>query len=82
MQHKYCFEAVHHTLMDVRADDALFGGLPIMLGRDFAQILPVVQRGNWAAIVDACLQQSFLWLLLTILHLCRNMRVHDRPENK
>ena len=60
MQHKYCFEAVHRTLMDVRADNALFSGLPIMLSGDFAQILPVVQRGNWAAIVNTCLQQSFL----------------------
>ena len=60
MQHKYCFEAIHRTLMDVRADNTLFGGLPIVLGRDFAQILPVVQRGNQAAIINACLQQSFL----------------------
>ena len=68
--------------MDVRADDALFGGLPIVLGGDFAQILPVVQRGNRAAIVDACLQRSFLWPSLTVLHLRRNMRVRDGPENE
>ena len=60
MQHKYCFEAVHCTLMDIHADNALFSSLPIMLGGDFAQILPVVQRRNQAAIINACLQQSFL----------------------
>ena len=82
MQHKYCFEAVHRTLMDVRADDALFGGLPIVLGGDFAQILPVVQRGNRAAIVNTCLQRSFLWPSLTLLHLRQNMRVHEGPDNE
>ena len=60
MQHRYCFEAVHQTLIDIRVDNALFGRLPVILGGDFAQILPVVQRGNWAAVVDACLQRSFL----------------------
>ena len=55
MQHKYCFEAVHRMLMDVRSNDALFGGVPTIFGGDFAQILPVVPRGSRADIVGACL---------------------------
>ena len=82
IQHKYYFKAIYHTLIDIRADNTLFSSLPIMLSRDFAQILPVVQRGNQAAIVDACLQRSFLWPSLTVLHLRRNMRVRDGPENE
>ena len=36
MQHKYCFEAVHRMLTDVRSDDALFGGISTIFGGDFA----------------------------------------------
>ena len=49
MQHKYCFEAVNLTLNDICeiANSAgYFGNIPIILGGDFEQILPVVPRGN------------------------------------
>ena len=39
MQYKHCFEAEHRTLCDVRGSNTLFGDLPAILGRDFAQIL-------------------------------------------
>jgi ATP-dependent DNA helicase PIF1 len=57
MQHKYCFEVVHRLLVDLRSiiDDILFGGVPVILGGDFAQILPVVPRGSRADIIIACL---------------------------
>ena len=60
MQYYYYFKAVHRMLTDVRSNDSTFGGLPTILGGDFAQILPVVPRGNRAAIVGAYLQQLFL----------------------
>ncbi len=55
MQHKYCFEVVHRLLVDLRSvtDDVLFGGVPVILGGDFAQILPVVPHGSRADIVSA-----------------------------
>ena len=47
MQHKYCFEAVHRSLEDIRsAEGQLFGGIPTVLGSDFTQILLVVRKGN------------------------------------
>ena len=63
MQYKYCSEAVNRTLNDICGTDdtALFGNIPIILGGDFAQILPVIRKGNRAATVTACLQISFLW---------------------
>ena len=37
MQNKYCFETVHRTLQDLlSADDCVFGGIPTVLGGDFA----------------------------------------------
>ena len=75
MQHKYCFEAVNLTLNDIcnASDNYLLGNIPIVFGGDFAQILPVVPRGNRAAIVRPCIQQSFLWPRFKLLHLTENM---------
>jgi hypothetical protein len=50
MQHKYCFIAVHRLLVDlwsvIGPNEPLFGGVLIILGGDFAQILPVVPNGS------------------------------------
>lgn len=77
MQNKHCFEAVHRSLCDIRGSNHLFGGLPAILGGDWAQILPVVRHGNRAAIVQACFQQSFLWLQFQMLTLSTNMRLYS-----
>lgn len=77
MQNKYCFEAVHRSLCDIRGNNHLFGGLPAILGGDWAQILPVIRHGNRAAIVRACFQQSFLWSQFRMLTLSINMRLHS-----
>ena len=83
MQHKYCFEAVHRTLQDLLStDDHVFGGIPVILSGDFAQILPVIRKGNRAAIVSACLQRSFLWPQLRQLRLQQNMRLQANPVNR
>jgi hypothetical protein len=82
MQHRYCFEAVHRMLQDVRNSPDLFGGLPLIASGDFAQILPVVRRGQRPHLVDACLQQSTLiWPHMTVLHLRQNMRVLLGEDN-
>ena len=83
MQHKFCFEAVHRSLCDVfSTDSVLFGGVPTLFGGDFAQILPVVRRGNRAEVVNACLQKSFLWPAFRVLHLRENMRVGSGEGNR
>ena len=81
MQHCYCFEIVHHLLCDLRSSDKLFGGVPFVLGGDFAQTLPVIPRGSRADIVCACLQHSFIWPKLEILRLRQNMRLQSGPDN-
>ena len=36
MQHYYCFKAVHHIFTNIHFNtQALFGGVPIILGNDF-----------------------------------------------
>ena len=67
MQHHFCFEAVDQMLQDIRNNDCLFKGLPVIMGGDFAQILPVVCQGTRTTIVGACIQRSYIRLQLSFL---------------
>jgi hypothetical protein len=84
MQHKYCFEVVYCLLVDLRSvtDDVLFGGIPVILGGDFAQILPVVPHGSRADTVYACIQRTWIWPRLRQLSLRVNMRVCNDPSEQ
>ena len=42
MQYRFCFEAVDYMLQDIQNNNRLFGGLPVIIGGYFAQILPLV----------------------------------------
>ena len=55
MQNKNDFAAVDRTLRDLIDVDehVLFGGIPVIMGGDFAQTLPVVKRGNRTQQVNA-----------------------------
>ncbi|GKV51952.1 hypothetical protein SLEP1_g58565 [Rubroshorea leprosula] len=73
MSHKFCFESLDKSLRDVLKDDNNdvsknpFGGIIIVLGGDFRQILPVVPYGGRQEIVHATINSSYLdfsdWLL-------------------
>lgn len=52
-----------------------FGGIPVILGGDFQQCLPVVPRGSRADIVSASLQHSEIWPILNVFTLHQNMRL-------
>lgn len=83
MQHKYCFEAVNRTLNDICGftDSEYFGQIPILLGGDFAQILPVIPKGNRTQTVEACIQKSHIWRGIQVLNLNQNMRVQSGFNN-
>ncbi|CUS06900.1 unnamed protein product, partial [Tuber aestivum] len=63
-------------------ENCLFGNILIVLGGDFAQILPVVRKGNRGTTVEACLRRSFIWPKLKILLLHQNMRVRNRNDDQ
>ncbi|KAH9687645.1 ATP-dependent DNA helicase [Citrus sinensis] len=83
MAHKFCFEALDKTLRDIlrtRYENTSikpFGGLTIVCGGDFRQILPVVPKGTRADIVDASLNSSYLWPFFKIYELKQNMRLYN-----
>src|SRR5271170_4437198 len=82
MTNRKVFEAVDRTLRDITGkDDYLFGGIPFVLGGDFAQTLPVIVHGSRADIVGATLQKSSIWEHLKILTLQKNMRLQGTGVN-
>jgi hypothetical protein len=82
MQHRHAPEAVDRTLRDIRNCDQPFGGITVVFGGDFQQILPVVVKGSREEIVAASLQRSYLWPTTKILKLCRNMRLVGDPSGQ
>ncbi|POS81876.1 hypothetical protein EPUL_006834, partial [Erysiphe pulchra] len=82
MQNKHNFNAVDKTLRDLMNSDELFGGIPVVLGGDFARILPVVKRGQRQDIVNACIRYWQNWSLITPLFLTQNMRVVESEVNQ
>jgi hypothetical protein len=82
MQHRYAPEAVSRTLCDLRNNEAPFGGVTVVFGGDFQQILPVVPKGSRPQIVRACFQSSPLWRNVVHLHLMQNMCLGQTPEDR
>lgn len=82
MQHRYTHEALNRTLRDVRELDRPFGGVTMVFGGDFQQILPVVPKGTRGDIVSASLQRSSLWSQVIVLHLHKNMRLEPGSEEE
>nr|ADB85380.1 putative retrotransposon protein [Phyllostachys edulis] len=81
MAHRKCFEALDRTFRDILHDVGSaahtmpFGGKVFVLGGDLRQILPVIEGGARAQIVDAAIVKSPLWNNVTILPLTINMRL-------
>ncbi|PON47878.1 DNA helicase Pif1-like, partial [Parasponia andersonii] len=81
MANRFYFEALNRSLRDILCNrfpescEKPFGGLTVVLGGDFRQILPVIPKGRRADIVDASLNSSYLWKFFTIFELKQNMRL-------
>ena len=82
MQHRHVMEAVDRTFRDLRNSDKPFGGLTVVFGGDFQQILPVVIKGARPQVVGACLQRSRLWSDITVLHLHQNMHLNTHIQEE
>lgn len=73
MTHRRCFEALDRTLRYLLSEEEPanairpFGGKVVVLGGDFRQILPVVQKGSKTTIIDASITNSILWPHITLL---------------
>lgn len=81
MQHHYAAEAMDHTCQDILGiPGRSFGGITVVFGGDFQQILPVVYKGSREDIISASLLWSALWTYIKILKLIQNMCVASDPN--
>jgi len=81
MNNKHCFEALDHTLCDIRnCDSSPYGGLTVIHGGDFQQILPVVLKGSKEDIIYASLKPSSRWNSMNIITLLQNTHLYSSPE--
>ena len=81
MQHRFGPETVSRTLVDIRDDPRPFGGLAVVFGGDFRQILPVVRRGRPEHIIGASLCRSSLWKKTQVLRLHKNQRLEPTEDS-
>nr|XP_017255632.1 PREDICTED: uncharacterized protein LOC108225307 [Daucus carota subsp. sativus] len=83
MQHRYAFECLDRSLRDIMKTlnpdnfNKPFGGITVLLGGDFRQILPVINMGGRADIVAACITRSRIWKEAIIFILKQNMRLNQ-----
>ncbi|XP_074327017.1 uncharacterized protein LOC141664958 [Apium graveolens] len=89
MQHRHAFECVDRSLHDIMSyvnparEKKPFGGITVVFGGDFHQILPVIPKATRAEVVGATLIQSKLWDHCQVFILKQNMRLHssNTPEH-
>ena len=81
MQHRHAAEAVDRTCKDILGiPNQSFGGITVVFGGDFQQILPVVYKGSQEDVVSASLLRSALWIDIKVLRLTQNMRIASDPN--
>jgi ATP-dependent DNA helicase PIF1 len=68
--------------MGVKTDDKpVFGGKTVIFGGDFRQVLPVIARGDRAAIVNMCMKFWSQWPKITTLCLTQNERIRRKASS-
>lgn len=81
MQHRYAFESVDRCFRDIMSSvdpkkkHLPFGGITVVFGGDFRQILPVIPKATRSEVVNASLNQSYLWTSCKVCLLSKNMRL-------
>ena len=83
MTQRYGFEALDKTLRDILGypnvanRERMFGGMTVLLGGDFRQILPVIPKAKRQEVVKSCINRSKLWSKCNMFKLTRSMRVNE-----
>ncbi|XP_075654824.1 uncharacterized protein LOC142624995 [Castanea sativa] len=87
MAHRHCFEALDRTLRDILCfsskfdPNKVFGGVTVIVGGDFRQILPVIPKGIREHIVASTINKSAIWNHCEIFMLRENMRLNQNFNN-
>ena len=82
MMHKALLSVVDRTLRWIKKNDTPFGGVILVLGGDWKQLLPIVKAPfdcTMYAQIEACLQSLPLYASFDHILLTENMRAKDDP---
>ena len=82
MMHKALLSVVDRTLRWIKKNDTPFGGVVLVLGGDWKQLLPVVKAPfecTMYAQIEACLQSLSLYASFDHILLTENMRAKKDP---
>ena len=71
---KYAMSAIEKMFADICNAGSPFGGKIILLGGDFRQCLPILERASTAEIIELCLKSSEIWDMVQVFKLDVNMR--------
>ncbi|XP_075665627.1 uncharacterized protein LOC142635332 [Castanea sativa] len=83
MARRNCFEALDRTLRDILHfssnfdPNKVFGGIIVIFGGDFRQILLVIPKGRREDIVASAINKSVIWNHCEIFMLTENMRLNQ-----
>ncbi|PIC42015.1 hypothetical protein B9Z55_009226 [Caenorhabditis nigoni] len=75
MSPKAALETVDTLFREITQVNRPFGGKVVLLGGDFRQVLPVMDKGGADAQIANCINRSPLWKEFQVFHLTANMRV-------
>ncbi|XP_028072245.1 ATP-dependent DNA helicase PIF7-like [Camellia sinensis] len=70
--HRHCVEAVDRTLRDTCDSEKPFGGITVLLGGDFRQILPVITKGVREQIIETNPRE--IVKLPSTIHKCQDLK--------
>ncbi|CAN1795974.1 ATP-dependent DNA helicase PIF1 [Linum perenne] len=76
MTHKHCIESLDRTKDKTNAD-VPFGGITVVFGGDFRQILPIIPKATRTQIVNSSIKRLYLWQYMTVIRLTENMRLRQ-----
>jgi hypothetical protein len=88
MAHRNCFEALDKSLRDILrftnedSSNKPFGGMNVVLGGNFQQILPFVPKGRREHIVNASIKCYYLWKHFEVFKLTQNMCLSCMTDNQ
>lgn len=84
MHHRHGIESVDRCLRDIIApiDEQRFrkpfGGITVVFGGDYRQILPVIPKATRAVMVGVSLNRTRLWMFCKVFLLHQDIRLHSR----
>ena len=79
--HKHLYETMDRSFRSLLENDEPYGGKVILHSGDWKQILPVIQGGSRAEIVQATLKASHLWVHVQLYPLTENVRIKNSKND-